>query len=273
MMTVRTQLGTLRRRWLSSAYSRRIPLKNVGPMVSFSFDDFPRTALTVGGRILAHYGARGTYYAAAGLMNTTNDLGEQFLKEDLRALLDQGHELASHTFSHVSCRSVTSDRFKTEVEKGRAAIEELAGQSDSGNFAFPFGEVTLKAKKVLAGSTASSRGIWPGINGPEADLNLLRANSLYGDDDRSAQVQRLILENEQCGGWLIFYSHDVRESPSRFGCTPKLLESAVSFAAERGARILTVAEAVGELVASSRDQSPVSSVLEPQHSGSHANSL
>jgi peptidoglycan/xylan/chitin deacetylase (PgdA/CDA1 family) len=246
-MSVRAQLGSLRRQMLSSAYSRQVPLGARGPIVSFAFDDFPRTALTSGGRILKSCGARGTYYTAIGLMNSSNDLGEQFRTEDLDSLLADGHELASHTFGHVSCRSVSLSTFIREVEKGRRAIQEITGQVDSGNFAFPFGEVTLNAKRALGKCVASCRGIWQGLNGPEVDLNLLRANSLYGDRDKNNWVEELIVENERQKSWLIFYSHDVRDTPSRFGCTPALLEFAVSCALGRNARILTVAEVVAEL--------------------------
>jgi peptidoglycan/xylan/chitin deacetylase (PgdA/CDA1 family) len=257
-MNVRAQLGRLRRQWLSSVCSRRVFLGTAGPIVSFTFDDFPRTALTVGGHILKSYGARGTYYAAAGLMNSSNNLGEQFRREDLNTLLADGHELASHTFSHISCRAVSCFKFRKEVEKGRRAIQETTGRSDSGNFAFPFGEVTLNAKRAIGADVASSRSIWQGLNGPEVDLNLLRANSLYGDHDRYAQVQELILDNDRRKGWLIFYSHDVQLTPSRFGCTPGLLEFAVSLASRRSARILTVAQVVTELTSSLPEESTVS---------------
>ena len=134
------------------------------------------------------------------------------------------------------------------MENGRRAIEELVGRSDFGNFAFPFGDVTLNAKKMVGQDVASSRGICSGLNGPEVDLNLLRANSLYGDTVKCSQVRKLVLENERQLGWLIFYLHDVRRTPSRYGCTPELLEFAVSFASKTCARILTVAEVVAELV-------------------------
>ena len=247
-MNLRT-LRSLRRKLLSSLYSRNVPLGSNGPVVSFTFDDFPRTALTAGGEILKRHGVRGTYYAAVGLMNKSNELGEQFRRDDLDSLLSDGHELASHTLSHVSCRSLGSAKFREEVEQGREAIERLTGRSDSGNFAFPFGDVTLNAKRTIGLNVASSRGIWGGSNGPNVDLNLLRANSLYGDRDGYAHVQKLILDNECKRGWLIFYSHDVRENPSPFGCSPALLEWAVSFAAQRASSILTVAEVVAALSA------------------------
>lgn len=234
---------------MSSAFSRRASLGTRGPIVSFTFDDFPRTALTVGGQILNSHGCSGTYYVAIGLMSAANHLGDQFRPGDLDTLLRNGHELASHTFGHVSCRSVSGLVFRREIEKGRCAIEEITGRRDSGNFAFPFGDVTLSAKRLAGQSAVSSRGNWRGLNGPTVDLNLLRANSLYGDCEKCAQVEDLILENERRRSWLIFYSHDVCSAPSQFGCTPQLLEFAVSFALKRGARILTVAEVVTELTA------------------------
>src|SRR5208282_1782759 len=154
-MDFRSQLGSVRRQLLGSLYSRRVPLGNGGPIVTFSFDDFPRSAYTVGGAILKNFGARGTYYTAVGLMNTTNELGEQFRRADLDALVEDGHELASHTFSHVSCRSIAPSQFVDEVDRGRKAIEEVTGERDSGNFAFPFGEFTLSARKTLRSRLAS----------------------------------------------------------------------------------------------------------------------
>lgn len=232
---------------LGSLYSCCMPLGNRGPIVSFSFDDFPRSAYATGGAILKNCGVRGTYYAAVGLMNTSNHLGEQFRREDLESLVEDGHELANHTFSHVSCRSLTRTKFIEEIEKGRKAIQEITGQTDCGNFAFPFGDITVSARRIVSRQVASSRSTWSGVNGPTVDLSLLRANSLYGTNAKAEQAKQLILSNEQSKSWLIFYSHDVRPNPSQFGCTPSLFESVVSFAVERGSHVMTIAQVLAEL--------------------------
>ena len=78
-MSLRQHLGSLRRRALCSLYRRTMPLGNAGPIVSFTFDDFPRSAYSVGGAMLEKFGARGTYYVTAGLMNVSNELGELFV--------------------------------------------------------------------------------------------------------------------------------------------------------------------------------------------------
>ena len=227
-------------------FRRPIVIRAEQPLVSFTFDDFPRTAGSVGGAILEKFGARGTYYVAPGLMNTSSELGELFVENDLHALLEKGHEIASHTFHHSSCRSVSLSAFEDDVQKGMKAVEHLTGRHSS-NFAYPYGAVTLGSKKTLGACFTSARGIIPGFNGPEIDLNLLRANQLYGDVDISQTVQDAILQNVKQKSWLIFYTHDVRPNPSVYGCTPALLEFAVSAAARSGSRTLTVQDALAEI--------------------------
>ncbi len=227
---------------LYSAHRRVAPLGNAGPFVSFSFDDFPRTAYTVGGSILRSFGVRGTYYVAMGLMNTSNALGDQFHMEDLCLAAKDGHELASHTFGHTSSHGIPLSRFLEDVRKGRRAITETGSFPATANFAYPRGEVTLSAKQAVGREMLSCRGIYGGFNGPLVDLNLLRANSLYGDIDRLNTVERLLRENQSRKSWLIFYTHDVRFNPSPYGCTPEFLESVVHLAVKGGAKVLPVAE-------------------------------
>src|ERR1700760_4531675 len=223
MMTLRSQLGILRSQLLCSVYRRPLSLGNQGPVVSFCFDDFPRTAYSTGGAILKSFGARGTYYAALGLLNTTNHLGDQLKREDIDSLLGNDHELGCHTFSHISCRSVPLKSFENNVLKGRATIREVTGY-DAANFSYPFGHVSVSSKRIIGLQMNSCRSIYGGINGPMADLNLLRANSLYGDVDQFDQVECLLSGTVKMRGWLIFYTHDVRRNPSPFGCTPALLD-------------------------------------------------
>jgi peptidoglycan/xylan/chitin deacetylase (PgdA/CDA1 family) len=242
-MTLRSRLGVLRSRLLSAVGRRPLPLGDQGPIVSFCFDDFPRTAYTAGGSILRGFGVRGTYYVALGLINTTNALGEQFTQDDIYSLLSDGHEIGCHTFNHSSSRKVSRSSFKRDVIRGREAIQNMVG-GDAGNFAYPYGHVGLKSKAAIGAQMSSCRGIYAGINEGLADLNLLRANSLYGDLDGLAAVEALIDENIRTRGWLIFYTHDVRQGPSPFGCTPALLDKTISLAIGKGSRILTVRSAI-----------------------------
>jgi peptidoglycan/xylan/chitin deacetylase (PgdA/CDA1 family) len=244
-VSLRSQAGKVRRRIIASLFRREVAF-TAGPVVSFTFDDFPRTACHIGAPVLERAGVRGTYYVALGLMGTTNECGEQFHREDLTRLRESGHELASHTYGHVSGREMQVEQFAADVEKGRRAIAEVAG-SDSGNFAYPFGHATLRTKRAVGPKLASSRGIVGGLNGPQVDLNLLRANSLYGGEEQAERVAALIAENAQRKSWLIFYTHDVQPNPSPYGCTPALLEAAVASAKQSGAQVLSVQEAMNRV--------------------------
>jgi hypothetical protein len=97
----------------------------------------------------------------------------------------------------------------------------------------------------------SCRGTCGGFNGPDVDLNLLRANRLYGGYDQADAAKQMVIENERRRSWLIFYTHDVNSTPSRFGCTPEMLEEVVSYAAEHSVGILTVAEVVTRIYSAS----------------------
>jgi peptidoglycan/xylan/chitin deacetylase (PgdA/CDA1 family) len=213
-------------------------------MVSFTFDDFPRSALTNGGTILKSYGACGTYYAAMGLIGQTNELGEHFRADDLARLLADGHELGSHTFSHLSCASISLDVFEADVQKGRESVINVTENPSAGQFAYPQGHITLGAKSRIGAQMDSCRSSFGGVNVSPVDLNLLLANPLYDSMFDLAAVEHLFRVNDQRGGWLIFYTHDVSDTPSRWGARPGQLETVVRLAVRKGHRVLTVGEAL-----------------------------
>lgn len=245
-MSARSQLGNLRAKVLCSIYRRPLAIGGAGPMISFCFDDFPRTAYTAGGSILKSFGVHGTYYASWGLMNSTSELGDQFTRGDVDSLLSDGHELGSHTFSHVSCRNTSMTIFEQDAIKGRQIIFDMTGQ-DATNFAYPYGHVSISSKDKIGSNMRSCRGIYGGLNEPMVDLNLLRANSLYGDVDQYSKAEVLVLENIRKQGWLIFYTHDVRSNPSPFGCTPALFDRVVSLAKREKCQITSVSESLSAI--------------------------
>jgi len=178
-------------------------------------------------------------------MNVSNGLGDICTVDDLQSLLSKGHELGTQTYLHSSCREVSLSDFKRDVRDGIQALERLTGHHHRG-FAYPYGHVTVGAKKALR-DLASVRSIFPGINGPEVDLNLLLANRIYGDIEGAQPIRDLIAENMRQKGWLIFYTHDVRPKPSQYGCTPALFELAVSESVKSGSRVLTIDQVLGEI--------------------------
>jgi peptidoglycan/xylan/chitin deacetylase (PgdA/CDA1 family) len=260
-MPLRSHLDTLRSHILCSVFSRPVSLGSQGPLVSFCFDDFPRTAYTVGGTILKSFGVHGTFYVAPRLIDTTNSLGDQLTHGDIDSLLTDGHELGCQTFNHLSCRTLPLSFFELEVLKARKFLRELTGY-DPSNFAYPQGHVSLRCKRRLGPQMSSSRGPCGGINEQIADLNLLRANSLYGDLDQMDRIESLLSRNVSSQGWLIFHTHDVRRNHSPFGCTPALLDSTLLLAMKKGCRIASIKEAISTQDAPEHPQQRASPVYE-----------
>src|ERR1041385_7997293 len=66
-------------RFVARNFARRdITFSTPTPLISFTFDDFPKSALTTGGAILGRFGLRATYYACLGLMGRQNRTGPIF---------------------------------------------------------------------------------------------------------------------------------------------------------------------------------------------------
>ena len=104
---------------------RVVRLANTTPMISFTFDDFPRSALHSGGTILEEFGLAATYYAALGLMNAEAPVGRIFSEEDLSEVLARGHELGCHTFDHCHAWKTHPTAFEQSILKNRWALRQL----------------------------------------------------------------------------------------------------------------------------------------------------
>lgn len=206
-----------------------------GGVVSFTFDDFPKTALDSGGAILRQYKARGTYYASLGLAGTTRNLGPMFEIDDLRAASQDGHEIACHTYNHLDLVGAEMSRIVGEVVENAAALSASMPDMRMTTFAYPYGAVSIAAKRALAYRFACCRGTAAGINHGRVDLADLRGTEVYDSKYDRTGLCGLIERNREVGGWLIFYTHDVEERPSPFGCKPAQLEELVAHAVERSA--------------------------------------
>lgn len=209
------------------------------PVVSFTFDDFPISALTVGGRLLEDFGWRGTYYSSASLWDTQRDVGAIAGIKHLRNAQQAGHEIGCHTFGHVDCGATSLHAMIRDCKKNGSKLAEF----DVQNFAFPFGRTRLLNQWALGRMMTSARGTQQGINHLNTDLNNLRAIPISRNSD-IAQLRDLININTEKRGWLIFYTHDVDESPSSFGYTPKEFEAILNHVRSASSEVKTIKAAL-----------------------------
>src|SRR6516164_2324888 len=124
MMKVSRFFAGLRDAALAAVHQRNVPLPGNKALVSFTFDDVPRSACTVGAAILKKYKVHGTFYLATALMGEKRLGDDKLTLDDVQTLVADGHELGSHTLSHVSCRKLPLEQFRQDALAGRAAVSE-----------------------------------------------------------------------------------------------------------------------------------------------------
>lgn len=215
--------------------TRPVPVKWPGGVVSITFDDFPKSALDVGGAILEKHGVRGTYYTALSLADTNGDLGPMFGHDDVRDAHRRGHEIACHTLGHLDCGRTGTALLLRDVEANSRALSALTDGGTPTNFAFPFGAISFSAKRALARRFSSCRGTSPGINAGIADFADLRANRVSQFAGCAGSFRALIDAVRARDGWVLFYTHDVTPTPTPYGCTPAQLDAIVAYAAATAA--------------------------------------
>jgi peptidoglycan/xylan/chitin deacetylase (PgdA/CDA1 family) len=215
-----------------------------GPMVSFTFDDAPKSAATIGAPILEEYQAHGTFYISSGLVDQWCGNWTGVSADDIVGLHRRGHELACHTFSHTRAIDLDAAAMTAETDKNRRYLSALDPSIRIENFAYPYGFGAVSHKRQLGRTFRSARGILPGVNSGTVDLQYLRATPLIDlEIDRDA-IDRAFDEAVAKNGWLIFYTHDVKTAPSSYGCSPALLRHALDAASHRKMPVLSVAEAL-----------------------------
>ncbi len=243
-----------RRTAASVVFRKSFAIRPSRPLISFTFDDFPRSAFLAGGSILNRFGLAGTYYASLGLAGKDSPGGPIFRLEDLIPLVQQGHELGCHTFSHLDSWRTDGPTFENSVLENHKALQAVFPGAKFESFSYPISLPRVMSKARVAPYFLSCRGGGQTFNVGRTDLNQLSAYFLEKSRDNIQAVKDLIDANRKACGWLIFATHDICENPSPFGCTPEFLEEIVRYAADSGAQILPVIQAMEALGAPGCDR-------------------
>jgi len=231
--------------WLS----RRVPAKPVltrlpRPVASLTFDDFPRSAWTHGAPIVERFGGRATYFTSGRFCGIREEGIDYYDADDLRAVHAAGHEVGAHTFFHRHVPEVGSRDLVEDTHRNAEFIRGIVGDVEVSSFAFPYGNVSPRTKLLYSRLYPCCRGIRPGINTGLVDLAQLWAVSLEVRMWSAELVERRVQEAIERSGWIVFFTHDVSETPTLYGSTPAILEHALRTVGEAGIEVLPVRDAL-----------------------------
>ena len=215
-------------------------LRTSGPIVSFTFDDIPATALH-GADLLEAVGAKGTFYICAGLLGTTGMHGRHADRQEISELSARGHEIGCHTYSHVRAASCSKSGFAADLDRNRDFLTDLIGSAPK-SFAFPFGSVSTSTKYVARERYSSCRTTQPLIQTGIFDAAGLGGVPVYSDPERLRVCDEEIEKAAAGKNWLIFYTHDLEQVPSAYGCQLDHLRHVIQRCREFAYNFLTVGE-------------------------------
>ena len=232
---------------VSLVRTRAVRMANERPIVSFAFDDFPKSAVSNGAAILEGRGLAGTYYLSSSFAGTQVDGTEYYDLTDVRRLIDNGHEIGCHTASHLRAPATSAAQLLDDLESNAQFVRERFGDLRMTTFAFPFGAINVAAKLLLQSRFVACRATLPGVNRGSVDLGALKAERLYSNSVSAERIRTLIDRAAGPRSWLILYTHDVSDSPGPFGCTPALLETALKCALKAGFEVLPVRNALAPI--------------------------
>lgn len=204
------------------------------PIVTFTFDDFPKSAVA-GADIVERHGGRAGFYACTIMAGQTGPYGEMFDASTLAELHGRGHEIGAHSHGHIDMSLADASEVVADIDANLAALKALGHDAPVTSFAYPFGEVRYEAQLEMTKRFKTCRGVAPGVNQGVADISHLRAIELCPEIKSFETAANAIESLKSTPGWLILFSHDVSTDPSQFGVSIRDLEELCKRATDAGA--------------------------------------
>ena len=142
--------------------------------VSYTFDDGFRDQYTLAVPLLNQAGFKGTFFVIPGRTAATVEEAVRKQKEkrawggicwpELKIMADQGHEIASHSWSHPGLQKLTPAEVESELVKSYDAIKAGVGRAPL-TFAFPFNQSTPDIKAAALKHYVACRSFQTGVGG------------------------------------------------------------------------------------------------------------
>lgn len=227
--------------------SRPKTVRITTPLVSFTFDDVPESALSQGAEILEKNGVFGTFYLSGGMAGRVETDRKLICARGSAELARRGHEIGCHTFSHRAIRTMSSSTLAEDLDRNARYLREATGLAAPENFAYPYNAGWPLTRREFRRRYRSCRAGGEAINRGAVDPLMLKGVAIQQPEESALNLTHMIDDVVRDPGWLIFYGHDIKDNPTPYGCTGKTLDILVRHAVEAGCEVLTVSKALDRL--------------------------
>lgn len=230
--------------WRFAAKPRDV--KTDVPLVSFTFDDVPDSALHNGATILECHGVRGTFYIAGGLAGRVEADRTLISAEGCADLAGRGHEIGCHTYSHSKIRRLAG-ALARDLDRNAEYLKRSGIDAPATNFAFPYNAAWPLARRELRRRYCTCRAAGESVNRLAVDPLMLKAVEIRQPEADARALTGWIDDVADRPGWLVFFTHDIAARPTPYGCTPETFEHLVQYAVAKGCVVLPVERVLDRL--------------------------
>jgi peptidoglycan/xylan/chitin deacetylase (PgdA/CDA1 family) len=224
------------------------------PLISITFDDGWETTYTVAAPLLMQNGIHSTQYLVTSLLDDPAYLS----LAQVRALQQQGQQIACHTVSHPDLTTITPTQLNYQLR----GCQQFFAQKHFGvikDFAAPYGHTNPAVIAGISQVFRSERNTNGDISNGVADVDInLPSNfdphNIIGVTVHSnttvAQLQQAVDYTVAHKGWLVLTYHQSEEKGSKFSLTASSLQKQLAYLSSTPVRIVTVGQVMDGLPAS-----------------------
>ena len=181
------------------------------PVLALTFDDGPHKTQTPRLLdILKSRNVKATFYVIGRNVEAEPDIAKR--------IVDEGHEIANHTWTHPQLSQLSSSRIATELEKTHEIIEKVTGISTA-SMRPPYGAVNDRVRQIARERLDYTTIMW----------SVDPLDWKYRNADR---VSQKLVEGAAPGAILL--SHDIHAS------TVSAMPSCIDQLADKGFRFTTI---------------------------------
>jgi peptidoglycan/xylan/chitin deacetylase (PgdA/CDA1 family) len=209
-------------------------------LVTFTFDDGFTNQLTQAAPILKAAGNMpGTFY----LISDALTWGGSYMNvSQAKQLQSAGHELGSHSVSHVNLDSATPATVTKELADSKAKLESAFGVGQITDLAYPFGAGNGKVQAEAAKYYQSARSTNPGLNKPGQIKKYSLTIGYVLNTTPLSTVQGWLDDAKANNTWLILCYHSIaNDKPTDTYTLPVAsFQSHVNAVKASGIKVVTV---------------------------------
>lgn len=221
------------------------------PLVSFSFDDAPKTSVSVGAKMLEDAGAVATFYLTGSHCGQSFEGIEQYSQDDIQTLANNGHEIACHSFSHSRFRGASESEMAEDLAQNQRFFANALNNPNFSfdSFAYPYGEFDAKSREYIGERYLNARGVYRGVNHGVLDFANLKTTPLEKRRFSSNYLQKHLKTAQNKNGWVVFFTHDIADDCSIYGSTPDIIAQTIEAVRALDIEIVTVREGAKRILA------------------------